>query len=124
MAGHPRSYMPKELETKFNDYIAECTTNNKLANIVGFGLFADITTETYYNYKRNDNIKDEYTDTIKRIEATLEDYSLQKGYEAKNPAFLCFYMKNKFNYVDKMEVKQDINANLNNIVIAPPKFED
>jgi len=120
MAGQPRKFMPEPLAEKFIEYILYCTDNDRLANIEGFCLFAKMDSQTYYNYKDNE----EYFGTIKRIEETLLDYTLQKGYSARNPAFTIFYMKNKFGWVDKTEVKQDINANINQIVVAPVVFEE
>ena len=118
--GQPRKYTPDTLEDVFNDYITYCTDNNRLANIEGFCIFAKMDSQTYYNYK---DMKD-YFGSIKRIEEKLLDYTMQKGFEARNPAFTIFYMKNKFGWVDKTEIKQDINANINQIVVAPVVFDE
>ena len=120
MAGQPRKYMPEPLRDKFIEYILYCTDNDRLASIEGFSLFAKMNSDTYYAYKN----MDEYSVAIKEIEETLLDYTMQKGYSARNPAFTIFYMKNKFGWVDKTEIKQDINANINQIVVAPVKFDE
>lgn len=99
--GQPRKYQPDGLLSKFNEYMKEEGT---IKNIIGFCNFADIHKDTFYSYK---NDFEEYTDSIKKIEAELEDYALQLLLTAKNPAGAIFYMKNKFGYADKMELKAE-----------------
>lgn len=104
-AGQPRKYQPEGLLDKFNEYMAQKGT---IKNIVGFCNFADIHKDTFYTYK---NEFEEYTDSIKKIETELEDYALQLLLTAKNPAGAIFYMKNKFGYSDKMELKAETTVN-------------
>lgn len=111
--GKPVTYTPITLENKFNAYIDKCVLDGKFANITGFCLFANINDDTYYEYKK----KEHYADATKRIEGLLLDVTVQKACEAKNPAFLIFYMKNKFKWTDRQEVvSENINHNLNSDV--------
>jgi hypothetical protein len=103
--GKPRAYTPEGLLSKFEEYMKQ---ENTIKNIVGFCNFADIHRDVFYTYK---NEFEEYNDTIKKIETELEDYALQLLLTAKNPAGAIFYMKNKFGYADKMEVKAETTVN-------------
>lgn len=102
--GQPRKYQPDGLLDKFNEYMEQKDT---IKNIVGFCNFANIHRDVFYTYK---NEFEEYNDTIKKIEAELEDYALQLLLTAKNPAGAIFYMKNKFGYADKMELKAETTS--------------
>lgn len=109
-AGRPIKYTPLMLQKKFADYIKDCTHNGLFANITGFCLFIDMNVDTYYEY----NKREEFTESIKKIDEMLLNVTVQKACEARNPAFLIFYMKNKFKWTDRQEVISDnINHNLN-----------
>jgi hypothetical protein len=113
MAGQPRKWKtPEDLERDFAAYIDDCKTEGKFPNIAGFCVFCKVHRDTFYSYKAD---LPEYADTIKKIEETLEEVSIQCGAGAKNPAFMIFYMKNKFGYTDKTEInaKVEQNASIN-----------
>ncbi len=104
--GHPRSFpTEQDFKNKFDEYIDYCIKNEKLANIAGFCVFANIDRETYYNQK------DYYFGTFNKTQEILEDYTINAKI---TDTFKIFYMKNKFNYRDKQEIDQNINANVNN----------
>ena len=104
--GQPRSFKnEQEFKDKFDEYIDYCIKNERLANIAGFCVFTDITRETFYNQEQY------YFDTYKKIQNLLEDYTINAKI---NDTFKIFYMKNKFNYRDRQEIDQNINANVNN----------
>lgn len=103
--GQPRSFETEQVfKDKFDEYIDYCIKNDKLANIAGFCVFTDITRETFYNQEQY------YFDTYKKIQNLLEDYTINAKI---NDTFKIFYMKNKFNYRDRQEIDQNINANVN-----------
>lgn len=104
--GRPRSFTPEALEDKFKEYIEYCSKNERFANIDGFSVFAFINPDTYYEYKH----QAQYSEPIKRIEGLLLDDTLNKALEARNPAFLIFYLKNKFNWKDKQEIETTGNV--------------
>lgn len=89
-----------DFEDRFIKYIEDCKRENKLANIAGFCVFADINRDTFYAQK------DIYSDTFKKINEMLEDITINAKI---NDTFKIFYMKNKFDYKDK----QDVDANVN-----------
>lgn len=106
MKGHPRSFKDEqEFKNKFDEYIELCIKQERLANIAGFCVFADITRETFYNQEQY------YFDTYKKIQDILEDYTINAKI---NDTFKIFYMKNKFSYRDRQEIDSTINANVNN----------
>ena len=84
----------KDFENKFKEYIEQCRMENKLANIAGFCVFADINRDTFYAQK------DIHSDTYKKVNEMLEDITINAKI---NDTFKIFYMKNKFNYKDKQE---------------------
>lgn len=103
--GRPRSFTTEQdFKNKFDEYIDYCIKNERLANIAGFCVFSDITRETFYNQEQY------YFDTYKKIQNLLEDYTINAKI---NDTFKIFYMKNKFNYRDRQEIDQNINANIN-----------
>jgi hypothetical protein len=103
--GRPRIFATEQaFKDKFDEYIDFCIKNDKLANIAGFCVFADVDRETYYNQKIY------YPNTFKKTQEVLEDYTINAKI---NDTFKIFYMKNKFNYRDRQEIDQNINANVN-----------
>lgn len=90
----------EEFENKFIEYIEDCKKENKLANVAGFCVFADIGRHTFYDQEQF------YPHTYKKINNILEDATINAKI---NDTFKIFYMKNKFDYRDK----QDIDANVN-----------
>ena len=104
--GRPLKFTPIKLKKKFKEYIDHCIKEELFPNIAGFAVYANFNRDNYYEYQKN---RPEFSDTIKEIEALLEDVTLQQGI-IKPSSFLIFYMKNKFNYTDK----QDIDLTSNN----------
>jgi predicted acyltransferase (DUF342 family) len=102
--GHPRSFKDEnEFQEVFNNYIDHCVKNEYLPNIAGFSVFADINRETFYEQEKY------YSNTFKRIQGILED----KVINAKiNDTFKIFYLKNKFNYKDRTEIDQNVDASI------------
>jgi hypothetical protein len=63
-----------------------------------------MTRETFYKQQEY------YSDTYKRIQEVLEDYTINAKI---NDTFKIFYMKNKFGYKDKTELDSNVNSNVN-----------
>lgn len=121
VGGQPLKYDTKQLLNKWQEYKDYCKDGELLANIAGFCLFADISRETLYNYFRNEK----YIDTKNKIERDIEEIAVQQGINAKNPAFLIFYMKNKCGWKDRQEL--DVNADLDaqiNVKFVPSTEDD
>ena len=102
--GHPRSFpTEQDFKNKFDEYIDYCIKNERLANIAGFCVFANISRETFYNQEEY------YFDTYKRIQNVLEDYTINAKI---NDTFKIFYMKNKFNYKDRTELDNQVSGKI------------
>jgi hypothetical protein len=109
--GHPRSFpTAQDFRNRFDKYIDKCIAEERLPNVAGFCVFADITRETYYKQREY------YSDTFKKIEMILEDEALNTNIA---PAVKIFYLKNKFSkdYKDKQEVEHSGDMNINTNLI-------
>ncbi len=106
--GKPRSFKDaSEFKSKFCEYLDECMQTERLANIAGFCWYCNIHRDTFYAQEEY------YSDTFKQIQSALEDAALNHSATSMG----IFYLKNKFNYVDKQEIKSDnVNHNLNDDV--------
>ena len=103
--GQPRSFINEnEFEDTFNKYIEQCMAKEYLPNIAGFCVFANMNRDTYYQQKEY------YSDTFKKTQEILEDYTINAKI---NDTFKIFYMKNKFGYKDRTELDSNVNANIN-----------
>jgi hypothetical protein len=111
MAGRPRAIeSPEQLYEIFIEYIEECIAKSRFANTAGFRRYADIPKSTYYDYEK----REEYSDTIKKMDDILEDETLNAKMA---PAEKIFYLKNKFGYTDKQEIESK-NDNTVRIVLG------
>ena len=83
-------------------YLKNCEQRERLANIAGFCVFADIHRDTFYQQKEY------YSDTFVKIQQLLEDEAINCKHIGDS--FKKFYMINKFrnDYVDRIE--QNIDA--------------
>lgn len=97
---YPTKLKADEIWKLYEGYLQHCKDEKMLLpNIAGFCCFADISRETYYEWRAND--RKGLSDTIKRIDKSLEDQALQ----CKDAAKSIFYLKNKFGYKDKIETE-------------------
>lgn len=103
--GQPRSFATaSDFENCFINYLGDCEIKQKLPNIAGFCVYADINRDTFYEQNNY------YSDTFKKIQDILEDYTINAKI---NDTFKIFYMKNKFGYKDRTELDSNVNANIN-----------
>ena len=100
----------KEFEDKFKDYVNYCRKNDRLPNVAGFSVYADINQDTFYAQKEY------YSETFKKINDILEDEAINN--KSLNDARVIFYMKNKCGYKDKQDDKNNNNINERIINIA------
>ena len=100
----------KEFEDKFKDYVEYCKKNDRLPNVAGFSVYADINQDTFYAQKEY------YSETFKKINDILEDEAINN--KSLNDARVIFYMKNKCGYKDKQDDKNNNNINEKIINIA------
>ena len=91
-------------------YIGYCEEKQRLPNIAGFAVYCDMNVDTFYAQKEY------YSDAYKRVQCILEDGVINGK---ANDTMKIFYMKNKFNYKDKLEninVETDYESYLKNVV--------
>ena len=100
----------KEFENKFKNYVEYCRINDRLPNVAGFSVYADINQDTFYAQKEY------YSETFKKINDILEDEAINN--KSLNDARVIFYMKNKCGYKDKQDDKNNNNINEKIINIA------
>jgi hypothetical protein len=108
MRTKPFKYQPDELLQKFKDYINYCIEEERLANIEGFCVYADMNKTTYYRYRD----REQYKEAMEMIDLIHEDETIQKLVRAKNPVGVIVYAKNKLGYVDKKEIQTHTNTNV------------
>lgn len=105
----------KEFEDKFKDYVEYCRINDRLPNVAGFSVYADINQDTFYAQREY------YSETFKKVNDILEDEAINN--RTLNDARVIFYMKNKCGYKDKQE--QEITQTTRyNIINDLPKGEE
>ena len=93
----------QEFENKFKNYIEDCKKKNKLPNVAGFCVFADMNRDTFYAQQEY------YSDTFKKVNEILEDETINANI---NDTFKIFYMKNKFDYKDRKDIGANIEGKL------------
>ena len=104
-----KSLKPKALLEVFDAYIEHCTIKQRFVNVAGFCVFANISRQTFYNYRKNED----YEIAMDYIDNVMEDETLNVHYKQYPMAIL--YLKNKFGYSDKVE-SRNVNTNIEQIV--------
>lgn len=92
-----------EFENKFIDYIKYCNKEQRLPNVAGFSVFANINRDSFYAQEEY------YSDTFKKINAMLEDEALNNKFTSDT--LKIFYMKNKCGYKDRQEIDNKVSVN-------------
>lgn len=104
--GTPRAFADGDaFWNTFSEYVNYCKINERVPNVAGFVVYADINRDTYYAQKCI------YPDTFKKINELLEDEAINTPY--LKDAFKIFYMKNKFEWKDKQEIEAKTDNELN-----------
>jgi len=112
--GRPPTWeTPDQLQEDFRNYVDFCyyireydsegnVTSTKersepiLPNRIGFCVWKDINEDTLYQYRNNERFSEVY----KKIELAFRECWLQKGYNARNPAFSIYIGKVFYDYQD------------------------
>lgn len=100
----------KIFEDKFKEYIEYCKKNERMPNVAGFAVYANINQDTFYAQKEY------YSESFKKVNDMLEDEAINN--HTLNDARVIFYMKNKCGYKDKQDDnkgKDSINNQILNI---------
>jgi hypothetical protein len=106
----------KEFENKFKEYINYCHDNERMPNVAGFAVFADINQDTFYAQREY------YSETFKKVNDMLEDEAINN--HTLNDARIIFYMKNKCGYKDRQEIDTNTQGKVTIINSLPKDDED
>ena len=93
----------EEFENKFIEYVNYCQEKQRLPNVAGFSVYANINRDTFYAQEEY------YSDTFKKINAMLEDEALNNKFTSDT--LKIFYMKNKCGYKDRQELDNKVTVN-------------
>lgn len=105
--GRPVKYKTvDEMQSKINDYFANCDEIGRPYTVLSMCLYLDITRECLGDYLN----KDEFSDAIKKAKAKIEAFAEDLLFKGGNPAGIIFNLKNNFKWSDKQEIT---NTNLN-----------
>lgn len=108
--GKPRQYNnTEELQELIDNYFSTCDELEKPYTITGLALALDLTRQGLINYEE----REEFVDTIKKAKQKvlnqLEE-NLVSG-KGSTPGII-FNLKNNYNWVDKQEIKADVDQDI------------
>ena len=104
--GRPLRYNKKEeIQTIFEKYLETCIEKKQILTKAGFLYHLDMSRESYREYKE----KEEFVDTLKRIEFLIENAWLQRLTESGATGAI-FYLKNAFKEEYKDRNETDITS--------------
>lgn len=99
-AGRPLKFQSvEELQEKIDAYFVKCDEDKEPYTITGLALALDTWRSVLCDYEE----KDEFSNTIKKAKARVENYAEKKLYGG-NPAGPIFALKN-FNWSDKQQLE-------------------
>jgi len=118
----------EELQCKIDKYFESCYITNgkeyqqniRPLTITGLAVALDCDRDTLLNYGN----KEEYFGTIRKTKLIIQNFAEESLWQPKIASGIMFNLKNNYGWVDKQEIVADINANINTIAVAPPKFEE
>jgi len=111
--GRPRIFKsPQQMQLLFNLYLGYTTNNDLMPNIAGFMRFLfeqqniPCDRQTFYQYQKYEG----YLDTIKHINETLEDTTLNN--KTQKDLIKLAYLNNRCGYTNKQDINQTVNLQL------------
>lgn len=105
----PRQYKNVEdLQILIDKYFEDCDTKEEPYTITGLALALDLTRQGLINYEE----REEFVDTIKKAKLKVESYAEKQLFKGGNTAGVIFSLKNNYNWVDKQEIKADVDTDI------------
>ena len=98
----------EEMQKAIDNYFKECDANERPYTISGLAYALDTNRQTLLDYQE----KDEFTDTIKKAKAKIEQFVEERLFVGNNTAGVIFNLKNNYNWKDKQEIEADVNTDL------------
>ncbi|MED1948985.1 terminase small subunit [Brevibacillus centrosporus] len=110
-AGRPLKFQSvEELQQKIDAFFEECKENGEPFTITGLALALDTSRRTLLDYEERD---DEFSHAIKKAKLRVENFVEKSLWAPKIATGVIFNLKNNFGWVDKQEIDQNLNANVN-----------
>lgn len=117
--GRKMLYTLEALKEKINDYFNMCDETGKPYTVTGLCVYLKISRDTLLDYENlqtkelqcmDKDKQEEFSDTIKDAKLRIHNYAEEYLFTAKNPAGVIFNLKNNWNWVDKQEISNTIEA--------------
>lgn len=126
MAGRPLKFKSvDELQEKIEHYFESCHNMNgdliRPYTISGLALALDTSRQTLLDYED----KEEYSDTIKKAKAKIENFAEEQLFTNRNTAGVIFNMVNNWGWRNKQDVEAKTDTELNiKFNIPRPKSDE
>ena len=98
----------EEMQKAIDKYFKDCDANERPYTISGLAYALDTTRRTLLDYEEND----EFSHTIKKAKAKIEQFVEERLFAGSNTAGVIFNLKNNYNWVDKQEIAADVNSDV------------
>ena len=96
----------EEMQIAIDNYFKDCDANERPYTISGLAYALDTTRRTLLDYEEND----EFSHTIKKAKAKIEQFVEERLFMGSNTAGVIFNLKNNYNWKDKQEIEADVNS--------------
>lgn len=87
------------MQLMIDDYFLGCDETGEPYTITGLALALDTSRETLLDYE----VKDQFSDTIKKAKLKCQNYTERFLYNGKNATGAIFSLKNNYGWRDKQE---------------------
>ncbi len=120
--GRPLKFSPAEIQKKTDLFFQNCEVNDKPYTITGLAIALGFTSrQMLYEYEQHKG----FGDIIKKARFRCEQYAEQRGFDAKNPAFSIFVLKN-YGWTDRTDTTIDMSEQTISLLLGsvPPEIRD
>ena len=105
MVGRPNKFKSvEEMQIAIDNYFKECDEKERPYTISGLAYALDTNRQTLLDYQE----KDDFSDTIKKAKAKIEQFVEERLFVGNNTAGVIFNLKNNYNWKDKQEIEADV----------------
>lgn len=98
----------EEMQTAIDNYFKDCDEKERPYTISGLAYALNTNRQTLLDYQE----KDEFTDTIKKAKAKIEQFVEERLFMGSNTAGVIFNLKNNYDWKDKQEIAADVNTDV------------
>ncbi len=105
MIGRPNKFKSvEEMQIAIDNYFKDCDEKERPYTISGLAYALDTNRQTLLDYQE----KDDFSDTIKKAKAKIEQFVEERLFVGNNTAGVIFNLKNNYNWKDKQEIEADV----------------